>query len=110
LFDHPAPSCFDGWETAKKGKPIYKNKKFDTYKRDPDKVLNTITASYSKARSGALHYSKFRMLTKTETYKSQTFPQDYESKDPLYMCGMSVPPVMTAQIASEIYRQWQSIF
>ena len=38
----------------------------------------------------------------------QTFPQDYDfgSESPQYVCGMSVPPVMMAQIASEVYRQW----
>ena len=38
----------------------------------------------------------------------QTFPQDYEfdPESAKYICGMSVPPVMMAQIASEVYRQW----
>lgn len=38
----------------------------------------------------------------------QTFPQDYvfEGETAQYICGMSVPPVMMAQIASEIDRQW----
>ena len=38
----------------------------------------------------------------------QTFPQDYDFCDQTaqYICGMSVPPVMMAQVASEVYRQW----
>lgn len=38
----------------------------------------------------------------------QTFPQDYDfgSESPQYVCGMSVPPVMMANIATEVYRQW----
>ena len=38
----------------------------------------------------------------------QTFPQDYDfgKEDPVYVCGMSVPPVMMANIATEVYRQW----
>ena len=38
----------------------------------------------------------------------QTFPQDYDfgKETPEYVCGMSVPPVMMAQIATEVYRQW----
>ena len=38
----------------------------------------------------------------------QTFPQDYDftPETAKYICGMSVPPVMMAQIASEIDRQW----
>jgi DNA (cytosine-5)-methyltransferase 1 len=108
LFDHPAPSCRDGWEKCTLGDSIYKDKKFDTYKINPDKALKTITAANSKGRSGALHYKEFRMLTKSEVYKSQTFPQDYDCHDPYYVCGMSVPPVMTAQIATEVYNQWIS--
>lgn len=38
----------------------------------------------------------------------QTFPQDYDYGDQSaqYICGMSVPPVMMAQIATEVYEQW----
>ena len=38
----------------------------------------------------------------------QTFPQDYNfgKEDAKYVCGMSVPPVMMAQVASAIYEQW----
>jgi len=38
----------------------------------------------------------------------QTFPQDYDfgSESPQYVCGMSVPPVMMANIATEVYQQW----
>lgn len=38
----------------------------------------------------------------------QSFPQDYNFLDqsPQYVCGMSVPPVMMAQIARQVYRQW----
>lgn len=38
----------------------------------------------------------------------QTFPQDYDfgQESPQYVCGMSVPPVMMANIATEVYRQW----
>lgn len=37
-----------------------------------------------------------------------TFPLDYNFKsiEPKYLIGMSVPPVMTAQIANQIYLQW----
>ena len=107
-FENPAPSCLDGWSKAKPGNSIYKDKKFDTYKIHPNKILNTITAQYSKGRGGALHYNKFRMLTPTEVFKASSFPLDYKCKDPLYICGMSVPPLMMAQIAHRIYEQWIS--
>jgi DNA (cytosine-5)-methyltransferase 1 len=39
-----------------------------------------------------------------------TYPTDYDFKGnkPQYLIGMSVPPVMTAQIATQIYEQWLS--
>ncbi len=39
---------------------------------------------------------------------TQTFPQDYDFLDQAaqYICGMSVPPVMMAQIASAVHEQW----
>lgn len=38
----------------------------------------------------------------------QSFPQDYDflGEEPQYICGMSVPPVMMANIARSIYEQW----
>ena len=37
-----------------------------------------------------------------------SFPQDYDfnGNSPQYVCGMSVPPNMMANIAMEIYKQW----
>lgn len=41
---------------------------------------------------------------------ASSFPKDYNfvSNKVSYITGMSVPPVMTAQIATEIYNQWLS--
>ena len=41
---------------------------------------------------------------------AQTFPEDYNfnGMGSQYVCGMSVPPVMTAQIADRIHEQWLS--
>lgn len=48
-------------------------------------------------------------LTDEEIIKCGTFPLDYQFYTrPQYLVGMSVPPVMTAQIASNIYDQWLS--
>lgn len=108
IFENPAPSCFAGWIAAKKGCKLYGDKKYDSYKINPNNVLATLTANISKSRSGPLHYLEFRMLTKSEIYNAGTFPLDYECEDPYYFIGMSVPPVMMAQIATEIYNQWLS--
>ena len=82
---------------------------FQCYKADPNKVLPTFTP-HDKNRQGVFHYSQLRTLTKKEIMLVSTFPLDYEP-NPLnisYACGMSVPPVMTAQIAEKIYEQWLS--
>jgi DNA (cytosine-5)-methyltransferase 1 len=51
-----------------------------------------------------------RLLNKIELCNIGTFPQDYNflNLKPEYLIGMSVPPIMTAQIASNIYDQWLS--
>lgn len=38
----------------------------------------------------------------------QTFPQDYDfiDQDVNFITGMSVPPVMMAQVSAEVYNQW----
>lgn len=48
------------------------------------------------------------LMSEQDFINIQTFPQDYDFMDqPVqYVCGMSVPPVMMAQIASEVYEQW----
>ena len=82
---------------------------FGGYKINPNNALNTFTP-HDKSRSGAFHYQTCRTLTKKEIMLCSSFPLDY-TPNPLnisYACGMSVPPVMTANIASNIYDQWLS--
>lgn len=52
-----------------------------------------------------------RKMNEKEIKLCSTFPLDYKApsrEKQLWMCGMSVPPVMTAQIAYQIYLQWLS--
>lgn len=54
-------------------------------------------------------YDYPRTFNEKEMKQVQTFPMDYQYRNIrqlCFLCGMSVPPVMTAQIAYEIYRQW----
>lgn len=69
-----------------------------------DKACNTIT---SKEESNIL-FNEPKYLSQSEVCCVSTFPQDYDfmGTKPYYICGMSVPPVMMAQIASRIYDQW----
>jgi DNA (cytosine-5)-methyltransferase 1 len=49
-----------------------------------------------------------RNYNKNEACKIGAYPLDYNFKkvEPRYLIGMSVPPVMTAQIAHQVYLQW----
>lgn len=51
-------------------------------------------------------------LNAEDTRRVQTFPADYDFGDENavhYVCGMSVPPVMMANIAYEVRRQWLEV-
>ena len=41
-----------------------------------------------------------------DSFDSLLISQDFITNDVKYLIGMSVPPIMTAQIATEIYNQW----
>lgn len=70
-----------------------------------DKVANTITG-----KDSCVLFDKKRTRNKQELCNCGTYPHDYNflTNKPEYLIGMSVPPVMTAQIASRIYEQWLS--
>lgn len=57
--------------------------------------------------SKAALFNKPRYLTDLEIIRGGCFPEDYRfgKCQPIYLCGMSVPPLMTANIAYEINRQ-----
>jgi hypothetical protein len=57
-----------------------------------------------------IHFDKPLHLSYGEMAKSATFPIDYDApeKKITHLVGMCVPPVMTAQIALQIYEQWLS--
>jgi DNA (cytosine-5)-methyltransferase 1 len=78
---------------------------FNEVKTAPDKVLPTI-----RANGLPYDYEIERTLFDEETKMAGTYPLDYDFKSNkvVYLVGMSVPPVMTANIATEIYSQWLS--
>lgn len=71
-----------------------------------DRVCPTLTSE----SNGKLHYSRPCFLSDREVTYASTFPEDfnYLNQKPHYLCGMSVPPVMMAQIATRIWEQWLS--
>jgi len=79
---------------------------FGTYKQHPDQVSRTIIAD-----SGGgimLHYKEDGYCTDGEYKQMGTYPMDYNfgPMGAKYLIGMSVPPVMTAQIAHQLNLQW----
>lgn len=67
-----------------------------------NKVLQTITAGDKN-----VVFSEKRKLSSLEYKLGGSYPLDYDFLDvePKYAIGMSVPPVMIAQIANQIYEQ-----
>ena len=55
-----------------------------------------------------IHFDNFVEASNNDLCQIGTYPLDYNFKsiEPKYLIGMSVPPVMTAQIANQIKIQW----
>lgn len=83
------------------GKPTFFGHKFTKM----NEVNKTIIAG-----DNTILYDFPRLINKIELCNIGSYPQDYNFKDikAHYLIVMSVPPVMTAQIATEIYNQWLS--
>lgn len=104
------------WELTPEGKSFSdihpKGSWFNSFKVAPKMVLNTIIASCRASASGYYHHTEARHLNVEEYQLGGTYPMDYNftefNTNPVYLIGMSVPPVMTAQIATNIYEQWLS--
>jgi DNA (cytosine-5)-methyltransferase 1 len=108
------------WKKIKEGSnlSVFLGYGFGTVKIENKKVMPTIIANQrinSFKSSGLLHPTQCRKLNKKELCLGGTFPLDYnfqtnsKSKNFAgYLIGMSVPPVMVAQIANQIFIQWLS--
>ena len=102
------------WELTPEGKSFSdihpKGSWFNSFKVEPKMVLNTIIASCRASASGYYHHTEARHLNVEEYQLAGTYPMDYNftefNTNPVYLIGMSVPPVMTAQVATEVYNQW----
>jgi len=100
-------NSIDRWEKSKIGGQMQtKNGNFGFLTRaDNNRVAPTIMGGSSS--KFALQNEPLNM-SETELKQIGTYPMDYNFKsvDPQYLIGMSVPPVMTAQIATQIKEQW----
>lgn len=72
-----------------------------------DSVHPTLIAGYRSKASPMPDWGK-QWLSVSDICKVSSFPQDYNfgNQKAEYICGMSVPPIMIAQIATRVYEQW----
>jgi DNA (cytosine-5)-methyltransferase 1 len=97
------------WGLTSRGESFSKHHEKGTFfgyrKTDPNKTLGTIVSSNGTQE---WHYKNYRTLNDKELKQAGSYPLDYNFKsiEPKYLIGMSVPPVMMAQISHQIYLQW----
>lgn len=84
------------------GKSSYFSQSF-LYK---DKTPGTLTSH----EDSQVLFDSPKYTSKNESCKIGSYPLDYDfnNKKPHYFIGMSVPPVMVAQVSTRIYEQWLS--
>lgn len=95
-----------GWGKEKKFREFQKQNYFSQQYVYDDEVCKTLTAH----EDSLVLYDEPRYTSKSEAIKISTFPLDYNflKEKPHYVLGMSVPHVMMANVAKNIYEQWLS--
>lgn len=66
-------------------------------------ICNTITSGGEFCRQ-----ADCKLFSDLDIVGVSTFPQDYDFLDQgaQYICGMSVPPVMMANVSAQVASQW----
>ena len=107
-YENKIANCdFQYYDICKQGNSIAsvhpKGNRFNSIKLSKNNVVNTIASG-----SELYHYEKKKALSNNELKQCGSYPLDYDFQniEPKYLIGMSVPPVMTAQIANQIRIQW----
>lgn len=109
--DKISDAYFKLWEKTTPGKSLSSahptGSFFNSKKSSPSEVIPTITATDATVIT---HYKEPYKISDEQICMCGTYPIGYNFKDikPRYLIGMSVPPVMTAQIAHQIWLQWLS--
>ena len=82
------------------------DKFFNVQLEKPDMVLTTITGK----QESTVAYHKPSFLSDMECILGSSFPMDYNfcGQRANYICGMSVPPLMMAQVSNQVWLQWLS--
>lgn len=85
-------------------------KKYQLFNRTIQNENDVISTIASSDGSWIVRYDKPEEICELDIIKAGTFPIDYNFLNikPRYLIGMSVPPVMTAQISNQVYQQWLS--
>lgn len=97
------------WNAIQPGESFSKaherGSRFNEVKLHPDTPANTLAAS-----TPPWHWETPRRLTGKECARIQSFPDDYNFGTSVasYICGMSVPPLMMANVAKQVEIQWLS--
>lgn len=131
-FDEPQIPFGEFYQPGIDDRPASRGKMYEYWQKRKDDDLDfshTILREYGSDRcfnNGYIYGSKvhptytagsdnylfdeYRKPNKHESCCIGSFPQDYDfcTSQYYYIIGMSVPPVMTAQVASNIYDQWIS--
>ena len=115
--DRPASKgkMFEYWQNRKKGDESF----CDTIKRVEgaercftNKYLyfDIVPMTYTSNSDVIYLFDEYRKPNKSESCCIGSYPQDYNFIDLpyYYLIGMSVPPLMTAKIAEQVYNQWIS--
>ena len=97
------PLTLSRWHKTKQGHKV------GLYKSDL-KFKDAAICTTIRSNGTSYHSTQPRELSDLEIIQIGTYPMDYNFKKikPQYLIGMSVPPVMTAQISHQIYLQWLS--
>jgi DNA (cytosine-5)-methyltransferase 1 len=72
--------------------------------------LDDVSPTYTANGDCLYLFNEYRKPNKFESSCIGSYPQDYNfcKSQYHYLIGMSVPPVMTAQVAKQVYEQWLS--
>lgn len=101
----------DNWEKCREGMSFGelhpRGSFFNNAKLHPGMPVPTITTFTSWTH---IHHEECRGMNVAEMALCNSFPLDYDylSEDPYYVNGMSVPPVMMAQVSARVWKQWLS--
>ena len=91
---------------TKKETQNYSVQRFGDVMLDLNKASNTIATDINR-----YWLDENTLIDKQTIHLIGSYPIDYNHlshSNPQYLIGMSVPPVMTAQIATEVFNQWIS--